>query len=79
MLKAHSYSPKTLGYYNLRMIIYGKFLTPSEDLNIDMTSTVREFQQNCIHSAGEAIDLIYETFRDESFFQTWYGTSVHSE
>ena len=54
------------------MILYGKFLTLSDAIEADVVSVVRDFQQQCIDSAAQAIDLIYETFRNETFFQTWY-------
>lgn len=60
-----------LGYYNLRMIIFGKSLTVTKANDADMPA-IRECQQKCIESAILAIDLIYDTFRNHDFFQTWY-------
>jgi hypothetical protein len=54
------------------MIIYGKFLTMAGETEADMEPAVHECQQNCIDSAGQAIDLIHDTFQNDSFFQTWY-------
>lgn len=52
------------------MIVHGKLLTVSE-IEADMASTVHECQNQCIESAFKAIDLMYDTFRNDSFFQTW--------
>lgn len=52
------------------MIIHGKFMT-SEAVAEDMELAVRECQQICIDSAGHTIDLIYDTFKSDNFFQTW--------
>lgn len=60
-----------IGYYNLQMIIFGKSLTVTEGTEAEM-ATIRECQQKCIESANQAIDLIYDTFRNSDFFQTWY-------
>ncbi|KAF9887692.1 hypothetical protein FE257_009645 [Aspergillus nanangensis] len=64
-------------YYNLRMIIYARSLTMSEAVGTDHESAVLECQEKCIESAGNAIDLIYDTFRNDSFFQTWWYNSTY--
>lgn len=60
------------GYLNLRMIIHGVFMSLSEAIHPDQEAPVRESRQNCLDSACRAIDLIYDTFTNYSFFQTWY-------
>lgn len=47
--------------------------TLSEEIDSDLQWKVRDCQEKCIDSAGQAIDLIYDTFHNDSFFQTWYG------
>ncbi|KAJ5812862.1 hypothetical protein N7447_009885 [Penicillium robsamsonii] len=63
-------------YYNLRMIIFGKSLAVTEGTEADIPA-IRECQQICIESAGQAIDLIYDTFRNYDFFQTWWYNSTY--
>ncbi|OQD84496.1 hypothetical protein PENSOL_c118G06980 [Penicillium solitum] len=63
-------------YYNLQMIIFGKSLTVTEGTEAEM-ATIRECQQKCIESANQAIDLIYDTFRNSDFFQTWWYNSTY--
>lgn len=60
-----------IGYYNLRMIIFGKFWTLPDVTEAEM-SAIRECQEKCTESASKAIDLIYDTFLNYVFFQTWY-------
>lgn len=52
------------------MIIHGKFMT-SGAIEEDMEMAVCECQQICIDSACHTIDLMYDTFKSDSFFQTW--------
>jgi hypothetical protein len=59
------------GYFNLRMVLHGKFFTQSGDIDSNLQWKVRDCQEKCIDSAGQAIDLIYNTFHNDSFFQTW--------
>lgn len=54
------------------MVLHGKFFTLSEVPDPELQWKVRDCQEKCIESAGQAIDLIYETFQNDSFFQTWY-------
>ncbi|KAJ5662028.1 uncharacterized protein N7477_009644 [Penicillium maclennaniae] len=63
-------------YYNLRMIIFGKSLTVTKGTEAEM-ATIRECQQKCIESANQAIDLVYDTFRNSDFFQTWWYNSTY--
>jgi hypothetical protein len=60
-----------LGYYNHRMVVYGKFFTLLEEIDPDLQWKVRDCQENCTDSGGQAIDLIYVTFHNDSFCQTW--------
>lgn len=59
------------GYLNLRMITHGTFMSSSEEILPKQEVFVRGSRQTCIDSACCAIDLIYETFTNYSFFQTW--------
>ncbi|KAJ5782578.1 hypothetical protein N7457_004352 [Penicillium paradoxum] len=62
-------------YLNLRMIIFGKSLTLTEVADEDMPA-IRECQQKCIESASQAIDLVYDTFKNYEFFQTCNGITI---
>lgn len=55
------------------MVLHGRFFTLSEEIDLNLQWKVRDCQEKCIDSAGQAIDLIYDTFHNDSFFQTWYG------
>jgi hypothetical protein len=60
------------GYYNLRMVIHGSvFMTLSEPIDSNTDTSIRDSRQRCIESACQAIDLIYNVFRTDNYFQTW--------
>jgi len=53
------------------MITHGVFMSLDEEIHPDHEEYVKQSRQTCIESACCAIDLIYETFANYSFFQTW--------
>lgn len=55
------------------MITHGVFMSVSEELLPEQEALVRKSRQISVDSACCAIDLIYETFSNYSFFQTWYA------
>lgn len=51
----------------------------SETIPSQLEASVQESKQICLDSACRTIDLIYDTFLNYSFFQTWYAhLSRHS-
>jgi len=62
------------GYYNLRMVLNAVFLTideTNETNDLATVAAVQESRQRCTESAGRAISLMYDTFSNDNFFQTW--------
>lgn len=54
------------------MIIHAVFMTHTE-IRPDEARLIRDRQCRCLQTAESTIDLIYETFRTDEFFQTWYA------
>lgn len=68
----------TTGYLNLRMVIHGVFMSLSETVSSEQDVCIQQRRQTCIDSAARVIDLIYDTFTNYTFFQTWYETLLPS-
>jgi hypothetical protein len=54
------------------MIIHAVFMTHTE-IRPDEARLIRDRQCRCLQTAESTIDLMYETFRTDEFFQTWYA------
>ncbi|KAK5302100.1 hypothetical protein LTR80_002966 [Exophiala xenobiotica] len=66
-----------LRYLNLRMIIHAVFMTHTE-IRPDEARLIRDRQCRCLQTAESTIDLMYETFRTDEFFQTWWYNSTYT-
>ena len=54
--------------------MHAVFMTHTETARSDEVTLLRECQCRCMETAESAIDLMYETFRTDDFFQTWYAS-----
>lgn len=60
-------------YHNIRILLFGSLLirsSPGERANIP---GCLENTQKCLESAKHTITMIYQTYAQHEFFQTWYA------
>jgi hypothetical protein len=55
----------------LRILLFGSFLLKAAGRE-ELTPFGRECAENCLTSAKETIDIIYDTYRHQDYFRTWY-------
>ncbi len=67
-----------LRYLNLRMLIHAVFMTHVETTRSDGSTCLRKCQCQCMKTAEDTIDLMYETFRKDDFFQTWWYNATYT-
>ncbi|KIW13897.1 hypothetical protein PV08_06678 [Exophiala spinifera] len=67
-----------LRYLNLRMIVHAAFMTQADNGASGDAMPVREYQLKCLEAAESTIDLIYNTFLNDSFFQTWWYNATYT-
>ncbi|OQV07089.1 Fungal specific transcription factor domain-containing protein [Cladophialophora immunda] len=67
-----------LRYLNLRMIVHAAFMTQSDTDASGDAMSVRECQCKCLEAAESTIDLIYNTFLSDHFFQTWWYNATYT-
>lgn len=65
------------------MVIHAVFMIDPEEAKPEEATALLEARCRCLQAAEDAIDLIYSTFRTDSFFQSWYvyrtfSTSLYS-
>ncbi len=65
-----------LGYFNLRILLFGSILltsTPAERASIPQSV---EAIQKCLEAAKQTIQVIYQVYQHHDFFHTWYAQTV---
>lgn len=58
-------------YNNLRILLFGALLTRSSRSERETIPGCMENTQNCLDSAKRTINIIYQTYAHNDFFQTW--------
>lgn len=69
------------GYHNVRMLLFASFLTAASALGRSPISAASIYQENiskCLESAKQTIEIIYETYRHQDFFRTWYYNTTYT-
>lgn len=65
-----------VGYHNVRMLLFRPFLAHSSRNRGETRISISEGVAKCVESVQETIQTIYDTFRSQTFFQTWYNSVI---
>lgn len=64
------------GYHNVRMLLFRPFLAHSTRNQGGTPISISDGVTKCVDSAQKTIKTIYDTFRAETFFRTWYAETM---
>ncbi|RVX73953.1 hypothetical protein B0A52_02843 [Exophiala mesophila] len=67
-----------LRYLNLRMMIHAVFMAKYQTPTTETLVSIRDHQCQCLQTAQNAIDLMFETFCEDDFFQTWWYNATYA-
>lgn len=59
------------------MMIHAVFMSKYHTPTSETLVSIRDHQCQCLQTAQNAIDLMFETFCEDDFFQTWYAPFWH--
>ncbi|KIM97424.1 hypothetical protein OIDMADRAFT_130637 [Oidiodendron maius Zn] len=64
-------------YHNVRMLLFRPFLAHSSRNRQGTPISISEGVIKCVESAQQTIQTIYNTFRTQTFFQTWWYNTTY--
>ena len=73
-----SWATTTLGYFNVKMVLYRPFLAYASQSLRRLPAAFEATVAKCVDAARETIEVMHDTFRHHVFFRTWFVLHTHA-
>ncbi|KAK9447913.1 fungal-specific transcription factor domain-containing protein [Limtongia smithiae] len=67
----------SIRYHNVRMLLFRPFLAQSSDNLSDALVDLADGVNKCAESAQQTIRMIYDNYRTQSYFRTWWYNTTY--
>ncbi|KAK8024710.1 polyketide synthase [Apiospora arundinis] len=68
----------SIRYHNLRILLFGSLLLRTSATERRAIPGSQEHIQKCLYSAKQTINIIYQTYEHNDFFQTWFYNTTYT-